>query len=146
MKAYGGVDAQIHIFLISSVAGVGGEWSALLTCFFTPWEMAPRTHWIGGWVGPSQSGRVENSNPSVFQPVANRYTACAIPAPRLLTLLESTDTPIEISNIFQFQNINSSFHIFSVFPIFILKTNHTNSSKETVDYTLHNHLEYFRMK
>jgi hypothetical protein len=38
MKVYGGVDAQIHIFLTSAL--VGGEWSA------------PGTHLIGGWVGP----------------------------------------------------------------------------------------------
>jgi hypothetical protein len=46
MKTYGGVDVQIHIFLISAL--VGGEWSA--TC---PGERAPhRTHSIGGWVDP----------------------------------------------------------------------------------------------
>jgi hypothetical protein len=45
MKAYGGVDVQIHIFLISATAG--GEWSASRPCRFIP-----GTHWIGGWVGP----------------------------------------------------------------------------------------------
>jgi hypothetical protein len=40
MKAYGGVDVQIHIFLTSAVAP------------FTPEEGALGTHWIGGWVGP----------------------------------------------------------------------------------------------
>jgi len=30
----------------------GGEWLALRPGRFTPWERAPRTHWIGGWVGP----------------------------------------------------------------------------------------------
>jgi hypothetical protein len=40
MKAYGGMDVQIHIFLTSEL--VGGEWSA----------SRPGTHRIGGWVDP----------------------------------------------------------------------------------------------
>jgi hypothetical protein len=50
MKAYGGVEVQIDIFLTSALAG--GEWSALRPGRFTPGERAPDTHWIGGWVGP----------------------------------------------------------------------------------------------
>jgi hypothetical protein len=30
----------------------GGEWSASRPFRFTPREIAPRAHWIGGWVGP----------------------------------------------------------------------------------------------
>jgi hypothetical protein len=30
----------------------GGEWSVLCPSHFTPWERAPGTHWIGGWVSP----------------------------------------------------------------------------------------------
>jgi hypothetical protein len=50
MKAYGGVDTLIHIFLTSAL--VGGERSASYTIRFTPGERAPGTHWIGGSVGP----------------------------------------------------------------------------------------------
>jgi hypothetical protein len=50
MKAYGGVDVWIDIFLTSALAG--GERSASRPCRFTPGEIAPGTHWIGGWVGP----------------------------------------------------------------------------------------------
>jgi hypothetical protein len=50
MKAYGGVDVLIHIFMTSAL--VGGEWSASRTYLFTPGEKAPGTHSIGGWVGP----------------------------------------------------------------------------------------------
>jgi hypothetical protein len=50
MKAYGGVDVQIHIFLTSAI--VAGEWSASRPCRFTLAERAPGTHWIGGWVDP----------------------------------------------------------------------------------------------
>jgi hypothetical protein len=53
MKAYGGVNAYIHIFLTSELAG--GEWSALRSYRFTPpppGERAPGTHWIGDWVCP----------------------------------------------------------------------------------------------
>jgi hypothetical protein len=50
MKAYRGVDVQIHIFLTSAL--VGGEWSASRLGRFTPRERAPGTHWIRGWVDP----------------------------------------------------------------------------------------------
>jgi hypothetical protein len=39
MKVYGGVDAEIHIFLISVLAG--GEWSASRPGRFTLEERAP---------------------------------------------------------------------------------------------------------
>jgi hypothetical protein len=56
MKAFGGVDVEIHIFLTSAL--VGGEWSASRPGRFTRGERAPGTHWIGGWVDPqSRSGR-----------------------------------------------------------------------------------------
>jgi hypothetical protein len=48
MKAYGGVDAYIHIFLTSAL--VGGEWSTSRPGRFTPGERAPGTHLIGVWV------------------------------------------------------------------------------------------------
>jgi hypothetical protein len=50
MKAYGRVDAYIHIFLTSALAG--GEWSVSRPDRFTPGERAPGIHWIGGWVDP----------------------------------------------------------------------------------------------
>jgi hypothetical protein len=42
MKAYGGMDVYIHIFLTSELAG--GEWSASCPGRFTPEERAPDTH------------------------------------------------------------------------------------------------------
>jgi hypothetical protein len=42
------VDVYIHIFLTSAL--IGGEWSTSRPGRFTPGEIAPRTHWIGGWV------------------------------------------------------------------------------------------------
>jgi hypothetical protein len=53
MKAYGGVDVYIQVFLTSAL--VGGEWSASRPSRLTPGEGAPRTHWIGDWVGPRVS-------------------------------------------------------------------------------------------
>jgi hypothetical protein len=93
MKAYGGVDVEIHIFLTSALAA--GEWSASGPCRFTSEERAPGTHWIGGWVGPGAGvDEVEkrkfltywdsNSYLWVVQPVASRCTNCAIPAPLFL--------------------------------------------------------------
>jgi hypothetical protein len=88
MKAYGGVDAQSHIFLTSAL--VGGEWSASRPGRFTPGERAPETHWIGDWVGPRAG--LDNLEKKFFilpgielwpvlQPVASRYTDYAISAP-----------------------------------------------------------------
>jgi hypothetical protein len=79
-----------------------GEWMFLGTSWrsvvsFTPrplypWNRAPGTHWIGGWVGPRASlDDVEKKKfiefigtrtptPSVVRPVASRYTDYVIPA------------------------------------------------------------------
>jgi hypothetical protein len=50
MKAYGGVDVKIHVFLRSVLVGDG--WSASRPDRFIPGEITPCTHWIGGWLGP----------------------------------------------------------------------------------------------
>jgi hypothetical protein len=44
-----------HVSLTSAL--VGGEWSASSPGRFTPGERGPDTHWIGGWVDPSQYER-----------------------------------------------------------------------------------------
>jgi hypothetical protein len=48
MKACGGVDIWIHIFLTWVL--VGGEWSASRPARFTLGKRAPGNHWIGDWV------------------------------------------------------------------------------------------------
>jgi hypothetical protein len=50
MKAYGWVDVQIRVFLVSAL--VGGEWLASHPGCFTPGERVPSIHWIRGWVVP----------------------------------------------------------------------------------------------
>jgi hypothetical protein len=63
MKAYGGVDVQIHIFLTSAL--VGGEWSPSRPGRFTPGERALGTHWIGGLVDPTaRSGQCGTQTPT----------------------------------------------------------------------------------
>jgi hypothetical protein len=47
MKTYGGVDVQSHVFL-TSILGLG-KWPASRPSRFTPAEIAPGTHCIGGW-------------------------------------------------------------------------------------------------
>jgi hypothetical protein len=49
MKAYGGVHAEIHVFLTSAL--VEGDWSDSLPGRLTPRERAPGAHWKEGWVG-----------------------------------------------------------------------------------------------
>jgi len=49
MKTYGGVKTQLHILLTSSLLGT--EWLASRPDRFTPEEMGPGNHWIGGSVG-----------------------------------------------------------------------------------------------
>jgi hypothetical protein len=57
----------------------GGEWSASRPGRFTPRQRAPRTHWIGGWVGPRAvldavlPAPAGNRTP-IVQTVAQRYT------------------------------------------------------------------------
>jgi hypothetical protein len=50
MKVYGGVDVKNHIFLTSAL--LGGDLSTSRPDRFTPLEITPGTHWIGGWVSP----------------------------------------------------------------------------------------------
>jgi hypothetical protein len=75
----------MQIFMTSAL--VGGEGSASRPGRFTPGERAPR---YPLYRRPSRSGRRweekildyrdSNSDPSVVQPVASRYTDCAIPS------------------------------------------------------------------
>jgi hypothetical protein len=90
MKAYGGVNVQIHIFLTSVLAG--REWSATLPGPLYPQRMSPRYHCIGGWVD-SRAGLDDVKKrkfltipglilrPLGRQPVVSRYTDYDIPAP-----------------------------------------------------------------
>jgi hypothetical protein len=50
MKTNGGFGGIAPPFLTSAL--VGGQWSASHPGSFTPGEINPGTHWIGGWVGP----------------------------------------------------------------------------------------------
>jgi hypothetical protein len=51
MKAYWGVQVELHAFLTSALDG--GERLASRPGRFTPTGSAPRIHWIRGWVGPT---------------------------------------------------------------------------------------------
>jgi hypothetical protein len=74
-----GVDVEIHIYLTSAL--VGGEWSALHLGRLNPEEVAPGTQIRSTRrEGNSWPNRVSNSEPSIVQPVASRYTDYAIPS------------------------------------------------------------------
>jgi hypothetical protein len=62
MKAYGGVDVQIHIFLTSALAGV----LSFTPLPLYPRERAPGTHWIGNWVGPIAGACIQNREFHLF--------------------------------------------------------------------------------
>jgi hypothetical protein len=49
MKTYGGV--AVYPPLITFAVD-GDEWSASRPCRYTPGDIAPGTHFIGGWVCP----------------------------------------------------------------------------------------------
>jgi hypothetical protein len=61
----------------------GGEWSASPSCRFTPGEIVPGTHWIGGWVGLGAGLDAVEKNLALprIEPVACRYTDWAIQMP-----------------------------------------------------------------
>jgi hypothetical protein len=55
----------------------GNELSASRPCRFTPGEIDPGTHWIGGWVGLDFMEKYLTSarnRTEVIQPIARRYT------------------------------------------------------------------------
>jgi hypothetical protein len=74
---------DMPVFFTSAL--IGGEWLASLSSRFNLGGRTPNTHWIGGWVGLRNGvddvDRDSNSDPSVIQLVARRYTDYAIPAP-----------------------------------------------------------------
>jgi hypothetical protein len=84
MKAYSGVDAQIHAFLTSAF---GGEWSdSRLGRFTPPPPQVP--NWRGDWMGfrnglkDVEKRKISplpglNFDPSAAQPVASRYIDCS---------------------------------------------------------------------
>jgi hypothetical protein len=91
MKTYSGSGGIAPRILTSALDG--GEWSASRPGRFTPRGITARTHWVWGWVGPRAGmdmvSKTEIPSPRreskpdhpIVQPVANRYTDWAIPAP-----------------------------------------------------------------
>jgi hypothetical protein len=111
MKTYVVVDVQILVFL--TYALVGGERSASRPGCFTLKERPPSTHWILGWVAPepgwtiwigknSLSYRGSNSDPSVFQPTASRYTDCSTATLAIQTIVILINVLLNISNLTEY--------------------------------------------
>jgi hypothetical protein len=121
MRAFWEVDVQIHALLTWAL--VGGEWPASLPGRFISGEKASGTRWIGDWVGPRavwptwrrENSCDSNSDPSVVQPVASRYTDRAIPAPACIsTVLCFEGTARDVS--FLLTKICLSFGVFGWAP------------------------------
>jgi hypothetical protein len=97
MKAYGGIDVYIHIFLTSALVG---EWLASHPGCFTPGENAFGTHCIGGWVGPRAGLDVEKREfftlPGLeLLPVGRpAHTNYAIPGPGMIRSIEKSNSLI----------------------------------------------------
>jgi hypothetical protein len=127
MKAYGGVDVWIHIFLTSALAG--GEWSASRPGLFTPGERAPGTHWIRGWVYPRAGlDEVEKRKFSTLQriklqhlgrPVRNQslyrlsYPGSSLTSDRqhFIIITEPLSSPvIRIKTLAIFSDISTTFY------------------------------------
>jgi hypothetical protein len=49
INMYGEVGVKLHALLILALDG--GEWSALCSGQFIPWERVPSTQWTEGWLG-----------------------------------------------------------------------------------------------
>jgi hypothetical protein len=79
MKAYGEMDVLVRVFLTSAL--VGGEWSALRPCRFTPVERASDTHWIGGWVGPRTGLGDIRRDENILDPIGARTTTSQSSSP-----------------------------------------------------------------
>jgi hypothetical protein len=79
MKAYGGVDVWIHIFLTSALAV--GEWSASRPCRFTTGERAPGTHWIGGPQSRSEQREEEIRDPTETRTRTPQSSSYPVPIP-----------------------------------------------------------------
>jgi hypothetical protein len=87
---YGGVDVYIHVFLKS--AQVGDEWPAYLPAAVPPVPVGYEARWTPELVWMACRGenswpyQDSNSDYLAVQPVASRYTDCAIPAPTTLSI------------------------------------------------------------
>jgi hypothetical protein len=78
------MDVYIHVFLTSAL--VGGEWSTSRPGRFIPGERAPRTVLDDvkkRKISPLPGLELRNLR---FQPVASRYTDCAISTPDSFTI------------------------------------------------------------
>jgi hypothetical protein len=81
-----------------TLALVGGQWSALRPCLFTPGEIAPGTHWIGGWLG-LRAGLDAVKKKKYLDSVGNRTPALQFVA------RFSTDRAVQVST---FWNVSHS--------------------------------------
>jgi hypothetical protein len=72
MKAYGGEDVYIHVFLTSAL--VGGEWSTSRPGRSIPGERVPGTHWTGEWVNP-RVGLDDMEKKKILDPIMS-FMAC----------------------------------------------------------------------
>jgi hypothetical protein len=78
MKAYGGVDVSIHIFLTSAL--IGGEWLALRPGRFTPRGKSPQ-YPLHRRLGGQQSRSGRRGEEKILYPTGTQIRPLGRPAP-----------------------------------------------------------------
>jgi hypothetical protein len=116
MKAYGGVDVEIDIFLTSTLGG--GERPASQTGHFTPAERAVGIHWIGGWMDPRAS-LDDKEKCNFFTPTGLEFRPfgpLAVAIPTVLSRLKSSANPVTNPNpASSHENRDSVLEVYSYF-------------------------------
>jgi hypothetical protein len=104
----------LHIFTPFSLKSIstspldGGGWSASRPCRFTPWEIAPGTHWVGCWSDHKSVGDVWREKNASYLPRIE-YRFLGRPAHSQITNLTELSRPgNSVYNLYKLRRMPSS--------------------------------------